>query len=66
MNETMTAEVDALALFRKDFDGNIFASPPKGTLFVISTWGDVYLPVYRHYTLGFEIEAVLWRADKEV
>jgi hypothetical protein len=33
---------------------------------VISTWGDVYLPVYRHNTLGFEIEAVLWHADKEV
>jgi hypothetical protein len=35
-------------------------------MFVISTWGDVYLPVYRHNMRGFEIEAVLWRADKEV
>ncbi len=52
-------ELDALALDHKDFDGQIFLSPQSGTLFVLSTWGDLYLPRYRHRTLELEVEVAM-------
>ena len=53
-------EINALGLNECDFSYDIFISPPPNTLFVMCTWGDLYLPVYRHKTLGFDISVALY------
>ncbi len=53
------SELKALALNEADFNGGIFKEAAPGTLFVMSTWGDIYLPVYRHNRLGFEVNVAL-------
>lgn len=59
LSEQIKREITLLGFQQKDFEGRIFASPPAGTFFVISTWGDLYLPIFRHNTLGFEINVAL-------
>jgi FkbH-like protein len=60
MSEAVRAEVDAFELFGKDYDQSLFEGAAPGTPFVLTTWGDINLPVYRHTTLGFEIGVTLW------
>ncbi len=55
LDEEIEKEIDTLALNQKYFNFSFFAAPQPGTLFVLSAWGDLYMPVYRHNTLDFEI-----------
>lgn len=59
LDEKIKNEIDALSLNRNDFDEHIFVSPSAGSVFVISAWGDLYLPIYRHNEYDFEIEVAL-------
>lgn len=62
LNDSLKQELNALTLNENDFNDEMFSSAiPSGSLFVISTWGDLYLPVYRHKSLDFEICIALHR-----
>lgn len=57
-------ELVALGLKSDDFDPSFFDAPP-GALFIISTWGDLYLPVYKHKKHNFEISIYPTRNEAE-
>lgn len=61
LNDNLKQELAALQLNQNDFSDDMFSIPvPSGSLFIITTWGDLYLPVYRHNILGVEISMALW------
>jgi FkbH-like protein len=61
LNDEVKHEIDAFGLFPEDYDQCLFEAVSPGTPFVLATWGDAYLPVYRHARLGFEISmAAIW------
>ena len=45
----------ALQLTAADFASGFFAPAPPGSVLIYSTWGDLYLPVYRHKQSGVAI-----------
>jgi hypothetical protein len=47
--------VTPLQLTAADFASKFFAPAPPGSVLVCSTWGDLYLPVYRHQQTGVAI-----------
>lgn len=62
LSNELKQELDALALDHQNFDGHIFDAPPAGSFFILSTWGDLYLPIYRHKTMGFDVSLafIIW------
>lgn len=61
MTDEIRNELDSFELFDRNYDQGFFGETVPGTLFVLSTWGDVYLPLYRHTRLGFDINVTIWR-----
>jgi FkbH-like protein len=51
--------LDALDLFDPAQKIDFFAPAPPNTFFVLSCWGDLYVPHYRHNKLGFTVGLAL-------